>query len=405
MDFFQERITTIHDYCINKEQMEDRLYTLRSKRPATLIIPILYEAMENNTLQNIIKELNLCKGIKQVVIALAAKDEQEYKQVLYFFNQLKIPHIIVWCNGIRVSDILLELKEKHLDVTQFSGKGKDIWIAMGIASLNSYAIAFHDADIVNYSKSIPIKLLYPIVEPKLDFYFNKGYYARIDLVHKKMHGRVYRLFVRPLIETLQKDMIRKSDILEYFQAFRYTLTGEFAMTKSLALSIRIPSDWGLEIGLLSEIYNNTILKRICQIDLGFYDHKHKDMSDKTRQGLNRMAQDVFRTFLRVLSETTNTHISLPYINGIRLKYKRFSQDLIRQYYTDAFCNNLEYSRHMEEMYVDMFSEVIIQVGEKYLQNPLGVLLPNWARALSAIPDLREKIYNAAVLDAKFYSKQ
>ena len=34
---------------------------------------------------------------------------------------------------------------------RLSGKGKDLWIAIGVASLELFAFAIHDADIVSYS--------------------------------------------------------------------------------------------------------------------------------------------------------------------------------------------------------------------------------------------------------------
>ena len=45
--------------------------------------------------------------------------------------------------------------------------------------------------------------------------------------------------------------------------------------------LRIPRDWGLEIGILSEMQRNHAQNRICQVDIAKdYDHKHKDDSFK-----------------------------------------------------------------------------------------------------------------------------
>ena len=400
MDFYQERVTTIHDFCIDKNKMGERLRELTLVRPSVVIIPMLYQEVENEPLPYIVDQLNECECIKQVVIALAAENTEQYRTVLRFFKRLELPHLIIWCNGPRITGILEELKEKELDVTQFSGKGKDVWIAIGVASLKAYAIALHDADISTYSKDLPAKLLYPIIEPELDFMFNKGYYARIDMENHIMHGRVYRLFVRPMIESLQTNIKHESDVLQYLEAFKYTLSGEFAMRSDLALNIRIPGDWGLEVGLLAEVYRNTTLKKICQTDLGYYDHKHKDLGANTKEGLFKMVRDIMTTFLRIVTETTTTPISESFLHSIRVKYKRLSQDLVRQYHADALCNGLNYNRHMEETYVDSFSEVIMDTGKDYLKDPSGILLPDWTRALAAMPDLRKKLRDAALKDAE-----
>ncbi|MDN5309948.1 MAG: glucosyl-3-phosphoglycerate synthase [Methanolobus sp.] len=398
MDFFQEKITTIHNFYSDTDRMLQHLQELSFVRPAVVVLPMLYSEIENPPLPRIIDELNKCTFLKKVVIALAADNREQYRTVVDFFERLELDHLIVWCNGPRISSVTEEMKENELDITGFSGKGKDAWISLGIASLYSYAIVLHDADIINYNKEFVAKLLYPIVHPQLNFYFNKGYYARINLEKKTMHGRVYRLFVRPLLDTLMRDVKYESDILEYMQAFRYTLSGEFAFTRDLALNIRVPSDWGLEVGLLAEIYRNTSLKRVCQTDLGFYDHKHKELGTDPSEGLSKMVNDIMITFLRIVNETTSTQVSTSFLRGIQVKYRRSAQDLIRQYHADAVCNGLEYSRHQEERYVEMFAGTLMCAGTQYLKNPSGALLPDWARALSAIPDLREQLRDAAHAD-------
>ncbi|MCQ6962853.1 glucosyl-3-phosphoglycerate synthase [Methanolobus chelungpuianus] len=398
MDFFQEKITTIHNFYSDTDRMLQHLQELSFVRPAVVVLPMLYSEIENPPLPRIIDELNKCTFLKKVVVALAADNREQYRTVVDFFERLELDHLIVWCNGSRISSVIEEMKENELDITGFSGKGKDAWISLGIASLYSYAIVLHDADIINYNKEFVAKLLYPIVHPQLNFYFNKGYYARINLEKKTMHGRVYRLFVRPLLDTLMRDVKYESDILEYMQAFRYTLSGEFAFTRDLALNIRIPSDWGLEVGMLAEIYRNTSLKRVCQTDLGFYDHKHKELGTNPSEGLTKMVNDIMVTFLRVVNETTSTQVSTSFLRGIQVKYRRSAQDLIRQYHADAVCNGLEYSRHLEERYVEIFAETLMLAGTQYLKDPSGALLPDWARALSAIPDLREQLRDAAHAD-------
>lgn len=398
MDFFQEKITTIHNFYSDTDRMLQHLNELSFVRPAVVLLPMLYSEIENPPLPRIIDELNKCTFIKKVVIALAADNKEQYRTIVDFFEKLELDHLIVWCNGPCVTTVIEKMRDSELDITGFSGKGKDAWIALGVASLYSYAIVLHDADIINYNRDFVAKLLYPIVHPQLNFYFNKGYYARINLEKRTMHGRVYRLFVRPLLDTLMRDVQYESDILEYMQAFRYTLSGEFAFTKDLALNIRVPSDWGLEVGLLAEIYRNTTLKRVCQTDLGFYDHKHKDLGADPSEGLSKMVNDIMITFLRVVNETTSTQVSTSFLRGIQVKYRRSAQDLIRQYHADAVCNGLEYSRHLEERYVEMFAETLMLAGTQYLKDPSGALLPDWARALSAIPDLREQLRDAVQAD-------
>ena len=153
------------------------------------------------------------------------------------------------------------------------GKGRSVWTAFGylLANPNLKAFVLHDCDIVNYDWGMLVRLCLPIVHPSLDFEFCKAYYARCT---DRMHRRIVRLLVTPLLQALIS-VVGSDRFLLYLDSFRYPLSGEFTVTRTLARSNRIPSDWGLEIGTLAEVYRNTSVKRVCQVDLcRQYEHKH-----------------------------------------------------------------------------------------------------------------------------------
>ena len=181
MDIRQDEITTLHELLINKEMLIKSVTDASRERPVSVIMPMLYREIKSEALNNILNGLNKCGYLEEVVIPLAAKNEKEFTHVKRFFSDLKIPKIIMWCNGPKVEKLLNELKSEGLNLLKYYGKGRDVWLAMGIASIKSYGFALHDADVLNYDEMIPTKLLYPIIEPELDFKFNKGYYARLTL--------------------------------------------------------------------------------------------------------------------------------------------------------------------------------------------------------------------------------
>jgi glucosyl-3-phosphoglycerate synthase len=392
MDFDQGKITRIHDVNMNFDQMDAKLESLKNKSPTGVIIPILGDAFNKPSFKKIIKGLNECQYLKKVFIALSTTEEDEYEQAMQLKTKFEVPCDVIWCNNPQVNTIVNELKRKGLDLTS-KGKGKDLWIATGIASLELYALALHDADIVDYSPMLPTKLLYSIVEPRLDFFFAKGYYARINLENKRMYGRVCRLFVSPIIDALQKKMNHRSTFLRYLKSFSYPLSGEIAIYSDLALNLRIPGDWGLEIGTLAELYRNISNKRVCEVDLGFFEHTHKPISPNS---LVKTAGDGFITLLRTLTETEGVDVSNSFLLSLQVTYRRFAQDKIRQYHADAVCNGLDYDRHEEESSVDIFSDVIMDFGKQYLREPTGTQLPDWLRTLSAMPDARERLRDATI---------
>lgn len=393
MDFNQGKITTIHDFSMDFNYMKSRLYQLKTKYPVGVIIPLHEKDLRDPKIQGIVAGLNKCDYLKKVFIALYAESRQEYEKAVKISSTFEIPCKVIWCNKPEVKTILEELKEKGLDVTKSSGKGKDLWLALGIASLELYAIAVHDSDIASYSEMLPTKLLYSAVEPKMDFFFSKGYYARLDLQSKKIYGRVWRLFVSPLLEALQKKLDYRSSFIRYLQSFKYPLSGEIAIYSDVALNLRIPGDWGLEIGMLAEIYRTISVKRICDVDLGFYEHNHKEMS---QEALLKTAEDCLITLLRTLTEVEGINVSEAFLLSLQVIYRRFAQDKIRQYYGDSLCNSLEYDRHEEETNVDLLSDVIMRAGKKYLENPTSAQLPDWLRVISAMPDARERLAKAAI---------
>jgi glucosyl-3-phosphoglycerate synthase len=393
MDFDQGRITTIHDFSMDFESLKSRLRELNSKYPAGVIIPVHENDLENPQIQKIVTGLNKCDYLKKVSLALSASSSDNYEKAMKLSSAFKVPCEVIWCNKPEVNIILEELKSKGLDVTKACGKGKDLWLAIGIASLELYAIAVHDADIISYSEMLPTKLLYAVVEPRMDFFFSKGYYARVNLETRRVYGRIYRLFINPLLGAMQKKLNHSSSFVRYLQSFRYPLSGEIAIYSDVALNLRIPADWGLEMGMLAELYRNISDKRICDVDLGFYDHKHKELS---QESLLKTAENCVITLLRTLTEIEGIDVSEAFLLSLQVTHRRFAQDKVRQYYSDALCNSLVYDRHEEETNVDILSNVIMHAGKRYLENPISAQLPDWLRAISAMPDVREKLRKAAV---------
>ena len=393
MDFDQGKFAKIHDFCMDFDSMSNRLNNLSKKYPSGLIIPIIDSDLKSPVLTRMINELNECTYLKKVFIALSAKDQSSYKETLRICRGFEIPCEVIWCNKPEVTNVLEELKKKGLDVTELSGKGKDLWISMGIASLELYAFVLHDADIAHYSKMLPTKMLFPIIEPNLDFFFAKGFYARVNMETRQMYGRIYRLFINPLLDALQEKYPNRSRFLEYLQTFSYTLSGEIAIYSDLAVHLRIPSDWGFEIGLLAELFRNASYRRICEVDLGFYEHKHKDV---LTNGLLMTAEESFITLLRTLAETEGIEVTEPFLQSLQVMYRRTAQDRIQQYYADAVCNNLRFDRHQEETWVESLASIITSAGSKYFMNPAKTQLPSWLRTLAAMPNMREKLREAAI---------
>ncbi len=397
MDYKQELITTIHDLSYQPDRLEQRLTELSQTHPTAVLIPSLYEELGRPALGVIRDHLSHCPFVNNVIVCLYADTFEQYRHAVQFFEPLPQPTFVLWENGPGITGILQTLQDKGLDLLRFKGKGRAVWLGLGVASLHADAIALHDADITTYDRSYPLKLLYPLLEQEFGIAFSKAYYARIGDNPRSLHGRVTRLFVTPLITSLM-ELFGYRDYLRYLDAYRYPLSGEFALSSDLALNTRIPGNWGLEVGLLAEVYRNVALKRIAQIDLGIFEHKHQSIGTSSNSGLQKMCRDILQSVFRTLTETEQVVIGPDHIRALRIKYRREAQNLARQYFVDARFNGLEYDRHQEEITIETFERVILEAGNQYLEDPTGTQIPDWTRALAVIPDLREQLLDAILAD-------
>jgi glucosyl-3-phosphoglycerate synthase len=242
------------------------------------------------------------------------------------------------------------------------------------------------------------RLVYPVAHPRLGFDFCKGYYPRYS---KQLHGRVMRLLLTPLVRSL-KSILGPQPFLVYLDTFRYPLAGEFSLDLDLVRRNRIPADWGLEVGLLADVFRNSAAKSICQAELcENYEHKHQELSIRDpEKGLNKMAIDIAKSIFRTMA-AEGIKLDSGVFDTLLSAYLRHAEDAIRHYAADAAINGFEFDRHEEEVAVNMFVRSIRNAARTFLENPLGsLLIPNWNRVQSALPDFLHELREAVRLDNK-----
>ena len=401
-DFSQNGIvSTLHDFKTKStDEIEKELLKFSKERKMELILPCLYSELEGEALPKIVSEISKTKYLNHIIIGLDKANETQAKDAWKFFKKLKTDFTILWNDGPKLKKLDEELKNKNLAPNQ-PGKGRNVWycIGMSIARDTARSVALHDCDIKTYDRRMLAKLFYPVVNPVFNFEFCKGYYPRI--ANKKMNGRVARLLVAPLLIALEKT-IGNSGYLQFMKSFKYPLSGEFSFRRNVLPELRISSDWGIEVGVLSEMQRNFSPNNICQVDLAdAYDHKHQDLSlnDETK-GLSKMSIDIIKTFIKKLATQGNT-FSREKFRSLKATYYRSALDLIDIYRTDADMNGLEFDSHTEEKAVELFSKNIIKAGEDFYLNPMDApFIPTWSRVKSAIPDFLTKLKEAVSEDNK-----
>lgn len=380
--------------------LEEELLEFRESRPIALVIPCLYAELEGGAIGRIVEHIAKAPYIARVVIALDRATPEQYVHATRYFERLGGRESILWLHSPAVTQVFAELEKQGLPV-ETAGKGRACWMAFGyvLSRPEIEVIALHDADIETYDRELLARLCYPVGNPNLGFEFAKGYYARYS---DRLHGRVMRLFLTPLLRALE-NVCGRVPLLSFLGAFRYPLAGEVVMSTDLARVNRIPSDWGLEVGMLAEVYRNLAPRRVCQVDLcERYDHKHRELSaDDPRSGLMKMAIDIAKSLFQNLA-SEGVSFSAARFRSLVVSYSRQAGDSIRQYGADAAINDLAFDRHQEGVAVDTFVRSLQLATQQFMEDPLGApLIPNWNRVLSALPDILERLAEAVAADANW----
>ncbi len=399
-DFYQNGIiTNFHNLTRRPlEELERELVGFSKQRPMSLVLPSLFSELEGPALANIVDELVKVPYLSEIVIGLDRASEEQFAYAKEFFTKLPQHHRILWNDGPRMKALQKRLAEEGLSSGE-PGKGRNVWFCYGyvLASGKAESVALHDCDIVTYQRELLARLIYPVANPNFNYEFCKGYYARV--ANERLNGRVSRLLVTPLLRSLKK-IFGQMQFLEYLDSYRYPLAGEFSMRADVFNNIRIPSDWGLEIGVLSEVKRNYSTNKLCQVDIAdIYDHKHQPLSEENPQaGLSKMSMDISKAVFRKLA-TEGIVFNTETFRTIKATYYRVALDFIETYYNDAIMNGLHVDRHSEEQAVELFARNIMAAGESFLNNPMETpFIPSWNRVVAAIPDFLERMYDAVEED-------
>jgi glucosyl-3-phosphoglycerate synthase len=404
-DFHQNgNITTLHN--LRTRSLDDLTYELSSfaeSRKISLILPSLYSELEGPALQNILDELAKAPYLHRIIIGLDQASEDQFRHARTFFARLPQNHVVIWNDSPRMKALGARLEALGL-APQEPGKGKNVWSCIGylIACADSSVMAIHDCDIVTYNSEMLARLVYPVANPNFPYQMSKGFYPRVD--DTKLNGRVTRLLVSPLLIALKK-VVGDRDYLDYLRSFRYPLSGEFALRTPILPDLRIPSDWGLEIGVLSEGWRNLAPQSVCQVEIAdAYDHKHQDLSpEDANKGLSRMSTDICKAIFRKLA-ADGTVFTPNLFRTLKATYYRLALDLLESYYNDAKMNGLTVDRHKEEKSVELFAENIIRAGQIFLENPNeSPFIPTWNRVHSADPNFLFDMRRAVAADAEDFA--
>ena len=179
---------------------------------------------------------------------------------------------------------------------KFKGKGENLWKALYVT--HGDIIIYIDADIKNIHHRFAYGLLGPLLFTD-KIRFTKAFYDRpISVGENKWRptggGRVTELVTRPLFSLFMPNL---TQILQ-------PLSGEYAGYRNIFESIPFHIGYGVETGMLMDIYEKWGLDIMAQVDLDRRVHKNQDT-----KALGRMAFVIIKTFLSRIERQLRITIS------------------------------------------------------------------------------------------------
>ncbi|HAJ79345.1 MAG TPA: glucosyl-3-phosphoglycerate synthase [Fibrobacteres bacterium] len=181
-----------------------------------------------------------------------------------------------------------------------SGKGAALWESLFYATGD--IVVCIDADIINFSTKFIYGLIGPFLENN-DIIFAKAYYDRPlkigNNVLENYGGRVTEILVRPLLSAFTPELAK------IFQP----LSGEYAFLREPVENIPFSSGYGVEIGLIFDLYEKYGLNRFAQVDMGVRYHRNRPVSE-----LGKMSFGILQTILRKLEKKNALTINVPFSN-------------------------------------------------------------------------------------------
>jgi len=191
------------------------------------------------------------------------------------------------------------------------GKGAALWKALFVT--RGDIIVCIDADIKNFD----IHFIYGLIGPFLEnsrILFAKAFYRRPFIIDNSIYnnygGRVTEILVRPLLSAFVPELA----------AINQPLSGEYAFLRAPIETVPFSSGYGVEIGLIFDLYKKYGIECFAQVDMGVRHHRNRPVGE-----LGKMAFGILQTMFRKLEREKILTIHIPY-NDIMISQEELGQE-------------------------------------------------------------------------------
>jgi len=244
----------------------------------SLCFPTLNEASTIGNILDIVKKEIFIPGLVDEVVIIDSDSSDDTPEIVKSKGFPLYQH----------KDILKEYGS-------YSGKGEALWKSMFV--LKGEIIVWCDSDIKNFSPRFVYGILAPLLIRE-DISYVKAFYKRpINIegtVKKSGGGRVTEILIRPTLNLFYPEL---SWLLQ-------PLSGEYAGRRQILEQIPFSTGYGVEIGMLIEIYKKFGLDSIAQVNLKTRMHRNQPLS-----ALSKMSFGIMQSIYKKLEKYGRMYLS------------------------------------------------------------------------------------------------
>ncbi|MBL7728134.1 MAG: HAD-IB family phosphatase [Dinghuibacter sp.] len=219
-------------------------------------------------------------------------------------EQETIAHVVQFCFKEPLVSQVIVVDDKSTDdtvaraakagaktvISEVRGKGTSM--RDGVAAASNNIIVFLDADIHPYPEKTIKKLVQPIIDNECDF--TKGAFARNA-------GRVTELVAKPLLKIFFPEL----------SSFQQPLSGMIAGKRSLLGKVSFFSDYGVDIGILIDMF--LMQARVKEVPIGYIENKSKPW-----MALGKMSGEVSKAIIRKAALRQDNFVNLEQLGTVNV---------------------------------------------------------------------------------------
>lgn len=213
---------------------------------------------------------------KVSVIIPAHNEEKTISDVIKIAQESELTSEIIVVNNHSTDNTSNISKELGAIVVNCNEIGKGNAMAEGIKYATNEVIVFLDADILNYNSNIVDLLATPILDGNVEFV--KSTFDRAT------GGTVTNVAVKPLLKIFYPDLYD----------FQEPISGMIACKKSILEKIKFESDYGVDIGIVLDLYK--MGTKMIEVNIGQIINMSHEA--KTLDTMQKMSYEIMKAIIK-----------------------------------------------------------------------------------------------------------